>query len=201
VRVRRIVVLVMLVAGLSLAGCASTPDSAPAPSPEPEPELPAEPSPAPAPEPDEGFNVGDRAIDFQLERLDGETVALRDLRGGPVVLNFWATWCGPCRFEMPFLQGVFEDRAGADGLVIMAVNVGEGPSQVAAFMEENDLSFPVLLDKDTVVAQNYNIIGIPTTLFIDKNGIIGGVQVGAFMSEEELYEWLDNLMLDGKQEG
>ena len=142
--------------------------------------------------------MGNRAPDFKLQRLDGEVVALSDLRGSPVMLNFWATWCGPCRVEMPFIQEVFEDKAWAEqGLVILTVNVGEASLRIKQFMEHFGLSFHVLLDKDTSVAKNYNIRGIPTTFFIDKNGIIKDMKIGAFLSREELDGRLDNLMLDG----
>jgi peroxiredoxin len=179
-RVIEILLLIsMLVSGLVSAGCSSTP--------------------APAPEPKQGFNVGNLAPDFQLQRLDGQVVTLSSLRGSPVLLNFWATWCGPCRVEIPFIQEVFEDEKRAEqGLVILAINAGEASSKVKQFMEQYGLSFHVLLDKDTSVARNYNVRGIPTTFFIDKNGIIKDMKVGAFLSREELDGRLDNLMLDGK---
>jgi peroxiredoxin len=199
IRVIKILMLVTIaVLGLAVAGCSSTTDQAPEPEPEPSPASTTTPTSEPVPEANEGFNVGDRAIDFRLESLDGETVVLSDLRGSPVILNFWATWCGPCRLEMPFIQEVYEDKAWADRLVIMSVNVGEESSQVARFMEQNGLSYDVVLDKDTRVAQNYNIRGIPTTLFINKNGIIEGVKVGTFMSREELNGWLENLINDSE---
>jgi thiol-disulfide isomerase/thioredoxin len=191
-RVIRIMMLVLiLVLGLTVAGCSSTPEPAPAPAPSPSPA----PSPEPAPSAPQGFNVGNLAYDFQLQRLDGQAVTLSGLRGSLVMLNFWATWCGPCRVEMPFIQEVFEDDKWADqGLVILAVNIGETSSQVEEFMEHFGVSFPVLLDKDADVAKNYNIRGIPTTLFIDKNGIIKDKKVGAFLEEAELVGRLDNLM-------
>jgi peroxiredoxin len=198
IRVIITLMLVSMVLGLTVAGCSSTSTPATEPEPEPSPASTSTPPTEPGPEPDEGFNVGDRAIDFQLESLDGEIVALSDLRGKPVILNFWATWCGPCRLEMPFIQKVFEDKAWTDRLVIMAVNVGEVSSQIEGFMEQNGLSFHVLLDKDMSVAKNYDIRGIPTTFFINENGIIEDIQVGAFMSRAELYGWLDNLLLDGE---
>jgi peroxiredoxin len=99
---------------------------------------------------------------------------------------------------MPFIQEVSEDKAWTEqGLVILTVNVGEESSQVEQFMEHFGLSFPVALDKSTSVAKNYNIRGIPTTFFIDKNGIIKDMKVGAFLSRGELDGRLENLMLDG----
>lgn len=182
-RIMKTLMLVsMLVLGLAVAGCSSTPA----------------PATEPTPEQGQGFNVGSRAPDFQLQSLDGETVALSDLRGKPVMLNFWATWCGPCRLEMPFIQEIFEDKAWADRLEITTVNVGEESSQVENFMEHYGLSFHVLLDKDTSVAQNYNIRGIPTTFFIDKNGIIKDVQIGAFREKAEIEGRLINSIMEDK---
>lgn len=157
----------VLVLGLALAGCGSAPDSAPA-------SIPQADSPA---------------LDFQLQSLEGQSVSLSSLRGRPVMLNFWATWCGPCQVEMPFIQGVFEDKKWTEqGLVILAVNVGEASSRVKEFMEANGLSFPVLLDTDANVAQDYNIRGIPTTFFIDKNGIIKDIKMGSFSNKAEI-DW------------
>lgn len=77
----------------------------------------------------EGSKVGDRAIDFELQTLEGRTVKLSDMRGKPVLLNFWATWCGPCRSEMPYLQQI-SDNWTAKGLVVLEVDVGESPDTV-----------------------------------------------------------------------
>ena len=137
------------------------------------------------------------APDFQLSDLEGRTVSLSDFRGKPVLLNFWATWCGPCRAEMPFIQDVFEDKRFSEkGLVIVAVNLGESRSKVVQFMEDYGLSFDVLLDTSRNVGQAYNIRGIPTTFFIDKDGIIKDIKIGAFSKKEEI-EWrLVNSILD-----
>jgi peroxiredoxin len=166
VRVIKIIMLVsIIVSGLAVAGCSSG----------------AAPSPV--------LGVGSPAPDFQLQSLDGKMVTLSSLRGRPVMLNFWATWCAPCRVEMPFIQGVFEDDDWAEqGLVILAVNLGEPPSKVKSFMEDNGLSFTVLLDADQSVARDYNIRGIPTTYFIDKNGIIRDMKIGPFAKKAEI-DW------------
>ena len=138
---------------------------------------------------------GSPAPDFELAGLDGQMVALSSLRGHPVVLNFWASWCGPCRMEMPFFQQVSQDEDWrAQGLVILAVNMGESPQKVAAFIEENNHSFPVLLDTGTDVAAMYQVSGIPVTYFIDENGIIRDRYPGAFTSLERLDWWLLNMI-------
>jgi peroxiredoxin len=140
---------------------------------------------APAPE------VGKMAPDFELDSLDGQTVALSQFFGTPILLNFWATWCSPCVHEMPFLQQVYEDRH--EELVLLAVNIGESSSQASQFMQNQGLSLPVLLDRSGDTAQQYNITGIPTTFFIDKNGIIHKIKVGTFRNQAEIETILGQL--------
>jgi len=174
-RVIRIMVLLILVSGLVVAGCSS--------------------STAPSPV----LQAGSPAPDFQLQSLDGQTVSLSSLRGRPLMLNFWATWCGPCQVEMPFIQEVFEDGEWKDqGLVILGINLGEPPSRVKRFMEGNGLSFLVLLDVELKVAGMYNASYIPVTYFIDKNGIIRDRKIGPFSSKAEIDWRLINSILDGE---
>jgi peroxiredoxin len=165
-RIIKIVVLVSILAsGLAMAGCSS--DEEPAPVLQP----------------------GSPAPDFQLQNLDGQTVSLSSLRGKPVMLNFWATGCPPCRTEMPFIQEVFEDEEwGQQGLVILAVNLGEPQATVKKFMEDNGLSFTVLLDNELDVAEVYNVAYIPLTYFIDRNGIMKDRKIGAFASKADI-DW------------
>jgi len=151
-----------LVSGVVITGCSS-------------------PSPAQSPQ------VGKLAPDFELSGLDGQAVSLSALRGKPVLISFWATWCEPCRFEMPFIQEVYEGWTGkTPSLVILAINLGENPSRVERFMEEYGLSFPVLLDANQDVTEKYNIRVIPATFFIDKDGIIQDIKFGAFLSKAEI---------------
>ena len=121
--------------------------------------------------PVEGTQVGNLAPDFQLQNLDGQTVSLGNLQGKPVLINFWATWCPPCRSEMPYIQEIYDEWSDKE-LVVLAINIGESSSKVEEFMQSYNLSFAVLLDTRQDVAQRYNITGIPTTFSIDKNGII-----------------------------
>jgi peroxiredoxin len=136
--------------------------------------------------------TGKPAPDFYFENPEGEDTSLSQLQGRPVLLNFWATWCGPCRSEMPFLQQVHQDRP-EDEMVLLAINVGEGSSQVSQFMESAGFTFTVLLDKQAAVAQKYNVTGIPATFFIDREGVIQDVQVGAFQSQAEIENILNRL--------
>jgi len=138
--------------------------------------------------------VGKQAPDFQLLNLEGQPVSLSDFQGKPVLLNFWATWCGPCRQEMPLIQGIFEEQSGK-GLVILAIDIGETPSAVNNFIQRSNFSFPVLLDTDQDVALEYNIRAIPTTFFIDKDGIIQAIKVGAFSNMIEIKKSLDKIIL------
>jgi len=137
--------------------------------------------------------VGKRAPDFQLSNLEGQPVSLSDFRGTPVLLNFWATWCGPCRQEMPLIQGIFEEQTN-ENLVILAVNIGENSAAVKNFMQSGNYSFPVLLDTDRNVALQYNARAIPTTFFIDKDGTIQVIKVGAFSNMIEIKKDLSKII-------
>ncbi len=140
-----------------------------------------------------GAQVGELAPEFQLQNLDGQTVSLSSLRGSPVMLNFWATWCPPCREEMPYMQQIHEEWSGR-GLVLLAIDVGESPAQVESFMQSHNLSLPVLLDTKKNVAQKYNISGIPTTFFIDKDGVIQEKIIGAFPNKGAIEKHLSKII-------
>lgn len=113
------------------------------------------------------------APDFNLPDTDGRRVQLSSLRGKVVVLNFWATWCPPCREEMPSMQTLWESLKGQD-FELLAVNVGEDEDLVFAFRHElsKTLTIPILLDENSEVAQRYPIRGLPTTYILDKQGRI-----------------------------
>jgi peroxiredoxin len=121
-----------------------------------------------------GVQVGERAPDFESVTLDGESVALSDYRGQVVLLNFWATWCGPCREEMPDFEAIYQQRA-ADGFTVLAVNFAESPEQVAAFVDELGLSFPVVMDESGEIngdVYGSAVSGYPTSLLLDRDGVI-----------------------------
>jgi thiol-disulfide isomerase/thioredoxin len=127
------------------------------------------------------------APDFHLKSPEGSALSLSALRGRPVLLNFWATWCPPCRAEMPLLQQVYNDPAWqARGLVILAVDLKESGEDVSKFMAENSLSFTALLDTTGAIGDLYNIRSVPTTYIIDKDGIIKNVRIGAFASKAQI---------------
>lgn len=123
----------------------------------------------PAAAPAGGIPAGAPAPDFTLVTATGEAVRLSDFRGRPVVLNFWATWCPPCRAEMPDLQALYD--TGRDrGLVVLGVNLQESAVAVSAFATRYNLAFPLALDTDGAVARLYGILPLPTTYFIDATG-------------------------------
>jgi len=120
--------------------------------------------------------VGHPAPDFTLTSLSGETFTLSSLRGTPVVLNFWATWCPPCRAELPELQAASERLAGQ--VAIIGVNQAEAPAAVEAFVRGLGLTFPMPLDVSADVSRLYTVRSLPTTFFIDRQGIIRRIQIG-----------------------
>lgn len=146
-----------------------------------------------SPAENEGTRVGDIAPDFELANLDGEIISLSDLRGSPVLLNFWATWCPPCREEMPYLQQVYQEWS-PKGLELLTVNIGESSSSVKGFLEANELSLPVLLDSTKEVADWYNITAIPVSLFIDEEGVIRVKIIGAFPSKRAIEQSLTKII-------
>lgn len=132
---------------------------------------------------------GNVAPDFTLPTLDGETIRLSDLRGQPLLINFWASWCGPCRLEMPELIRVYEAHR-AEGFVILALNDTSHDSlpAVKAFVEELQLPFPVLLDETGAVSTDlYQLRGLPTSVFINQEGVIVrtylGIMTGAQLDQ------------------
>ncbi len=141
-----------------------------------------------------GFE-GDPAPDFQLENLDGETVTLSQLRGSPVMVNFWATWCSHCRDEVPYIQEVYEGWIGkSPSVVILTISVRESQETVRQFMDDNSLSFPVLLDGDGKVSIRYDVAAIPASFFIDKNGIIQATKLGNFLSAADIEDFLKKII-------
>lgn len=122
--------------------------------------------------------VGYLAPDFSLPSLGGQTVRLSDLRGKAVLLNFWATWCAPCRLEMPTMDKAYQEYKSR-GLEILAVSLDAGSNSVVKnFMQELKLDFPVLLDPDMEVLRLYRMVGIPASFLIDKQGIVRHREVG-----------------------
>lgn len=121
--------------------------------------------------------VGHLAPDFTLPTAAGDILTLNDLRGRPVVLNFWASWCGPCRIETPHFQAFSEQYKNE--LIVIGVNQQESAATINAFATEFELTYPLLIDEDNRVNQMYAVFGLPTTFFIDENGVIFDISPGA----------------------
>jgi peroxiredoxin len=133
--------------------------------------------------------VGEPARDFVLNDVDGSPITLSDLHGRPIILNFWATWCAPCRVEMPDLQAAY-DRHQADGLVIFAINREETAVTVRDFFyDELDLTFTPLLDEAGDVARLYGVANYPTSVFVDGDGLVTAVHLG-LMTEAQIEGYL-----------
>lgn len=123
--------------------------------------------------------AGSPAPDFTLENMQGETVNLSQLRGKVVIVNFWATWCPPCRQEMPSME-VLHQTFKDDDLVLLAVNVEKsGRKAVAKFLQDSPYSFPILLDDKQQVQNLYSVFQYPASFIVDRNGIIVKKVIGA----------------------
>lgn len=122
--------------------------------------------------------TGFLAPDFTLASVDGDDIQLSSLRGRPVILNFWATWCSPCRAEMPELEEVWQ-RYQTDGLVLIGVDQGEDAATVEQFARGVvETTFPLALDTSQAVGRAYGVRALPTTVFIDAEGRIQAVRIG-----------------------
>lgn len=148
-----------------------------------------------------GLRKGDIPPNFTLTSLDGEDITLSDLRGKKVVLNFWATWCPPCKAEMPHMQSFYDEYAKEKNVEIIAVNLTDAERDVTAdakvdtvmtFRDSFELTFPILLDPDNEAGLNYQVITIPTTYFIDSNGYIQRAIRGP-MDVDMLNDYVDAL--------
>ena len=135
------------------------------------------------------------APDFTLETLDGESVTLSELRGKAVLLNFWATWCPPCRAEMPAFQQAYSDYKDKD-FVILAVNatLQDNLGDIADFTEEFGLSFPIPLYVEGEANRLYQVQSLPTSFFIDKEGIISEVVIGGPIAEALIRARIEELL-------
>ncbi|WP_040285065.1 peroxiredoxin family protein [Sporosarcina koreensis] len=136
-----------------------------------------------------GLSNQQTAPDFTLETLSGESVKLSDYRGKKVFLNFWASWCGPCRTEMPAMQEFYTSQPGNADVEILAVNMTKNEQtsgSVKEFVKTHGLTFPVLLDTEGTVERTYKVVGFPTTYLIAEDGRIAGSLKGAVRDAEEI---------------
>lgn len=135
---------------------------------------------------EEAPQLGYLAPEIGLIDLSGERISLHAMRGQPVLLNFWASWCPPCRKEVPTLQEFYERYR--DRVAVLGINWSEDPERVRAFLERYDVSYPNLLDRQGKAFVTYRLTGVPTTFFLDEQGLIRGVWYGPFVSPEEIAE-------------
>jgi len=135
---------------------------------------------------------GDAAPGYAATTLDGEEVSLQDLEGSPVLLNFWATWCTPCRREMPFLQELYQEHRD-DGLRVVGVSMDSRASaeEVRTFAERTGVTYTILHDASARGMDVFSVLGLPATYLLDRNGTIRFVRVGPILETDR--EFLDAL--------
>lgn len=142
-----------------------------------------------------GLKKGELAPNFTLQTLDGQTVSLEDYRGKKVVINFWATWCPPCKVEMPHMQNYYKKHAADDNVEILAVNLtyqDGSHKQIQQFVNGLNVQFPVLLAETKDIAETYKILVIPTTFMIDSEGRVQHKITGP-LSLETLQQYVEKL--------
>ncbi len=141
------------------------------------------------------------APDFTLDTINGEQITLSDLRGQVVVINLWASWCPPCRAEMPAIEAIYQANKDA-GLEVLAVNTTYQDDEGAAaqFARDFGLTFPILLDRDGAVSNRYQLQALPTTYFVDRQGVIREVIPGGPMKESLIQSKVADLLAEGVSE-
>ncbi len=139
-----------------------------------------------------GVSIGSKAPDFSLVDLSGQKVELKDFKGKGVLVNFWATWCYPCREEMDDLKASY-DKFRDKGIVIIGINIKESKDIVKKMTDSFNITYPILLDSDGKISEAYNIFGVPSSFFIDNDGTIRDVVLGE-MTEDMIVEKIDKLV-------
>jgi peroxiredoxin len=129
--------------------------------------------------------VGMQAEDFSLTDLDGKPQSLSQYRGKIVLVNFWATWCKPCTTEMPAMQSSF-DKLRDKGFVVLAINELEDDAKVREHIKQYGHTFPVLMDRDNKVANQFGVFGLPVSVFIDQQGVVQEYIKGGLLTEQKI---------------
>ncbi len=131
--------------------------------------------------------VGTTAEDFRLVDLEGKSQSLSQYRGKVVLVNFWATWCKPCTTEMPAMQTTY-DKLRDKGFVVLAINELEDEAKVREHIKQYSHTFPVLLDRDNKVANQFGVFGLPVSVFIDEKGVVQEYIKGGLLTEDKIYQ-------------
>jgi len=139
--------------------------------------------------------AGFAAPDFILQTPDGEKFTLSELKGNAVLVNLWATWCPPCRAEMPTIEKIYQEYKD-QGLVVLAINMTyqDDPAGVAPFIQEYGLTFPILLEETGKVGDAYQLRSLPSSYFINRAGVIQEVVIGGPMSEALLRTRIEQIL-------
>lgn len=131
--------------------------------------------------------VGTAAEDFRLVDLEGKSQSLSQYRGKVVLVNFWATWCKPCTTEMPAMQTTY-DRLREKGFVVLAINELEDEPKVREHIKQYNHTFPVLIDRDNKVANQFGVFGLPVSVFIDEKGVVREYIKGGLLTEQVILD-------------
>lgn len=140
-----------------------------------------------------GMEKGNLAPDFELQNIEGKSIKLSSLKGKKVIVNFWASWCPPCRLEMPEMENYYAKNNGIEILAVNLTTAEKSRADVPAFLKANGITFPVLLDENGEAAQLYNISSIPASFILDTKGVIQQKIVGPMT-----YEMMDKMLGDVK---
>jgi peroxiredoxin len=141
-----------------------------------------------------GINQGNQAKDFSLESLDGGKISLSDYEGDVVLVNFWATWCAPCRAEIPDFEAAYQDYKD-EGFVVLGVNEQESAETVRPFADALGMNYPILLDEQGQVMNQYRALGLPTSILVDREGVIQVRHTGVLLAAQ-LESYLADLLRD-----
>jgi thiol-disulfide isomerase/thioredoxin len=141
---------------------------------------------------DEGSQQKMQAPDFSLQTMNGKTIELKKNNGKPTLINFWASWCPPCKVEMPHIQKAYEKYGDQVNFLMVNVTAMDEVTKVKKFLKDGNYSFPVLLDQTGEVSETYQAFGLPTTYIIDQNAVIVDHIVGP-MSEDQLTEIMEQI--------
>jgi peroxiredoxin len=136
--------------------------------------------------------VGMQAEDFSLTDLEGKQQSLSQYRGKVVLVNFWATWCKPCTTEMPAMQATY-DKLRDKGFVVLAINELEDDAKVREHIKQYGHTFPVLMDRDNKVANQFGVFGLPVSVFIDEKGVVQEYIKGGLLTEDKIYQTVQRI--------